>query len=69
MGRRHVTRVIPSVNRGELELTLRRTTDLAPFAQVVVFTLMPGGEAVADSLDFPVDLCLNNKVPPPACVA
>lgn len=36
--------------------------DLAPIAQVVVYTVMPSGEAVADSKDFPVKLCLKNKV-------
>ncbi|KAK9520438.1 hypothetical protein VZT92_020324 [Zoarces viviparus] len=51
-----------TVNRGELSVSLRQVTNLAPFAQVVVYTVMPGGEAVADSKDFPVRLCLNNKV-------
>ncbi|KAM3875368.1 alpha-2-macroglobulin [Diretmus argenteus] len=50
------------VNRGELLLSLQRMADLAPYAQVVVYTVMPSGEAVADSLDFPIQLCLNNKV-------
>lgn len=53
-----------SVNKGEFSISLRQVTGLAPFAQVVVYTVMPGGEAVADSHDFPVQLCLNNKVPP-----
>ncbi|XP_023284214.1 alpha-2-macroglobulin-like isoform X1 [Seriola lalandi dorsalis] len=51
-----------SVNKGELTISLRQVTDLSPFAQVVVYTVMPSGEAVADSQDFPVQLCLNNKV-------
>uniref|UniRef100_A0AAQ4QJC0 Alpha-2-macroglobulin-like 1 n=1 Tax=Gasterosteus aculeatus aculeatus TaxID=481459 RepID=A0AAQ4QJC0_GASAC len=51
-----------SVNKGEFSISLRQVTGLAPFAQVVVYTVMPGGEAVADSHDFPVQLCLNNKV-------
>uniref|UniRef100_A0A669F4I0 Alpha-2-macroglobulin n=1 Tax=Oreochromis niloticus TaxID=8128 RepID=A0A669F4I0_ORENI len=50
------------VNKGEMSVPLTRMSDLAPFAQVVVYTLMPSGEAVADSHDFPVQLCLNNKV-------
>lgn len=37
---------------------------LAPVAQVVVYAVMASGEAVADSQDFPVQLCLNNKVRP-----
>uniref|UniRef100_A0A667YWP9 Alpha-2-macroglobulin-like protein 1 n=1 Tax=Myripristis murdjan TaxID=586833 RepID=A0A667YWP9_9TELE len=51
-----------SVNRGELSVSLQRMTDLAPVAQVVVYTVMPSGEGVADSQDFPVQLCFNNKV-------
>lgn len=51
-----------SVNKGELSVSLRQVTDLAPFAQVVVYTVMPSGEAVADSQDFPIQLCLNNMV-------
>ncbi|KAM4627145.1 alpha-2-macroglobulin isoform 2-T2 [Polymixia lowei] len=50
------------VNKGELSVSLQRMADLAPYAQVVVYTIMPGGEAVADSRDFPIQLCLNNKV-------
>uniref|UniRef100_A0A3Q0RJ06 Alpha-2-macroglobulin domain-containing protein n=1 Tax=Amphilophus citrinellus TaxID=61819 RepID=A0A3Q0RJ06_AMPCI len=49
-------------NKGELSVPLSQVTDLAPFAQVVVYTLMPSGEAVADSHNFPIQLCLNNKV-------
>ncbi|XP_062241283.1 alpha-2-macroglobulin-P isoform X2 [Platichthys flesus] len=51
-----------TVNKGELSISLQQVTNLAPFAQVVVYTLMPSGEAVADSQDFPIQLCLNNKV-------
>ncbi|KAM7413699.1 hypothetical protein PAMA_020876 [Pampus argenteus] len=47
---------------GELSISLHQVTNLAPFAQVVVYTVMPSGEAVADSQDFPIQLCLNNKV-------
>ncbi|XP_061574702.1 alpha-2-macroglobulin-like protein 1 isoform X2 [Cololabis saira] len=50
------------VNQGELTISLGQVTKLAPFAQVVVYTVMPGGEAVADSKDFPIQQCLSNKV-------
>lgn len=56
--------VSASVNRGEVSIPLRQVTNLAPFAQVVVYTVMPSGETVADSQDYPIQLCLNNKVPP-----
>ncbi|XP_031139390.1 alpha-2-macroglobulin isoform X3 [Sander lucioperca] len=51
-----------TVNKGELSVSLHHVTNLAPFAQVIVYTVMPSGEAVADSEDFPIQLCLNNKV-------
>lgn len=51
-----------SVNKGEVSIPLHQVTNLAPFAQVVVYTVMPSGEAVADSRDFPIQLCLKNKV-------
>uniref|UniRef100_A0A4W5PHS5 Alpha-2-macroglobulin domain-containing protein n=1 Tax=Hucho hucho TaxID=62062 RepID=A0A4W5PHS5_9TELE len=44
------------------QATLRRMPELTPFAQVVVYTVLPDGEAVADSRDFPIYLCLKNKV-------
>uniref|UniRef100_A0A3B4A788 Alpha-2-macroglobulin bait region domain-containing protein n=1 Tax=Periophthalmus magnuspinnatus TaxID=409849 RepID=A0A3B4A788_9GOBI len=50
------------VNKGVLTIPLRQVVKLAPVAQVLVYTVMPGGEAVADSKDFPVQLCLSNKV-------
>ena len=43
-------------------LSLQRMPELTPFAQVVVYTVLPDGEAVADSQDFPIHLCLKNKV-------
>ncbi|XP_072249229.1 alpha-2-macroglobulin-like protein 1 isoform X2 [Leuresthes tenuis] len=51
-----------TVNKGELALPLSRVINLAPVAQVVVYTMMPSGETVADSKNFPIQLCLNNKV-------
>uniref|UniRef100_A0A9J7YQT8 Uncharacterized protein n=1 Tax=Cyprinus carpio carpio TaxID=630221 RepID=A0A9J7YQT8_CYPCA len=39
-----------------------KTAALTPYAQVVVYTVLPNGEAVADSMDFPIEECLPNKV-------
>ncbi|TRY98263.1 hypothetical protein DNTS_000609 [Danionella cerebrum] len=47
---------------GELTFSLKNTPALAPFAQVVVYTILPNGEAVADSMNFPIQECLPNKV-------
>ncbi|KAF4104021.1 hypothetical protein G5714_015008 [Onychostoma macrolepis] len=48
-------------NKGELSFALK-TTALTPYAQVVVYTVLPDGETVADSMDFPIEECLPNKV-------
>ncbi|XP_046893857.1 alpha-2-macroglobulin-like [Hypomesus transpacificus] len=61
-GRLPVSVVKESENRGNLRVPLERVDELAPVAQVVVYTIMPNGVIVADSLDFPVELCLKNKV-------
>ncbi|KAK7171657.1 hypothetical protein R3I93_004075 [Phoxinus phoxinus] len=49
-------------NKGELTFSLRKTASLTPFAQVVIYTVLPSGEAVADSMNFPIEECLPNKV-------
>ncbi|KAL6456291.1 hypothetical protein MHYP_G00348340 [Metynnis hypsauchen] len=51
-----------SENKGKLTFSLQKIDALAPYAQVVVYTVLPSGEAVADSRDFPIQLCLTNKV-------
>uniref|UniRef100_A0A673WLV1 Alpha-2-macroglobulin-like n=1 Tax=Salmo trutta TaxID=8032 RepID=A0A673WLV1_SALTR len=53
---------LKGLNQGELTLSLQRMPELTPLAQVVVYTMLPDGEAVADSRDFPIHLCLKNKV-------
>ncbi|XP_035289149.1 alpha-2-macroglobulin-like isoform X1 [Anguilla anguilla] len=50
------------VKRGEFSFSLQQTEDLAPYAQVVVYTVLPNGEVVADNFNFPVQLCFKNKV-------
>ncbi|XP_062310598.1 alpha-2-macroglobulin-like protein 1 [Osmerus eperlanus] len=61
-GRLPVSVVKNSENRGTLRVPLEHVDELAPVAQVVVYTIMPNGVIVADSMDFPVELCLKNKV-------
>ncbi|KAJ8267035.1 hypothetical protein GJAV_G00137560 [Gymnothorax javanicus] len=50
------------VQRGELSFSLPHTEDLAPYAQLVLYTVLPNGEVVADSYDYPIQLCFKNKV-------
>ncbi|KAL1260635.1 hypothetical protein QQF64_008462 [Cirrhinus molitorella] len=49
-------------NKGELTFKLKKTAALTPYAQVVVYTVLPNRETVADSMDLPVEECLPNKV-------
>ncbi|KAK1787115.1 hypothetical protein P4O66_017490, partial [Electrophorus voltai] len=49
-------------NRGGVVVPLQDVRALSPLVQVVVYAMLPRGEVVADSMDFPVELCLANKV-------
>ncbi|XP_076859338.1 alpha-2-macroglobulin-like protein 1 [Brachyhypopomus gauderio] len=49
-------------NRGKFSIVLSHPNTLAPVAQVLVFTLLPNGDMVADSMNFPIELTLKNKV-------
>ncbi|XP_058245373.1 alpha-2-macroglobulin-like protein 1 [Hemibagrus wyckioides] len=51
-----------TVHKGNLVLTLQNMIKLSPVAQVVLYTVLPSGEAVADSLNYPVKPCFANKV-------
>uniref|UniRef100_A0A3B3CHH6 Alpha-2-macroglobulin-like 1 n=1 Tax=Oryzias melastigma TaxID=30732 RepID=A0A3B3CHH6_ORYME len=53
---------IASVNKGYVRISLKNVMDLAPVAQVAIYTIVSSGQIVADSRDFPVQLCLKNKV-------
>ncbi|XP_034024094.1 alpha-2-macroglobulin isoform X2 [Thalassophryne amazonica] len=53
---------VGTVNKGEVSVPLHHVIELAPVAQLVIYTIMPSSEAVADSQNFPVELCLKNKV-------
>ncbi|XP_060786981.1 alpha-2-macroglobulin-like [Neoarius graeffei] len=49
-------------HRGELVITLQKMLKVTPVAQVAVYTILPSGEVIADSMNFPIELCLPNKV-------
>ncbi|XP_060736639.1 alpha-2-macroglobulin-like protein 1 [Tachysurus vachellii] len=50
------------VHKGELVVTLQKMLKVSPVAQVVLYTILSSGEAVADSMNYPIQLCLANKV-------
>ncbi|NWQ66220.1 A2MG protein, partial [Neopipo cinnamomea] len=47
---------------GAFLLQLPVQSDIAPVAQVLVYTTAPSREVIADSAKFYIDLCFNNKV-------
>ncbi|KAK2840601.1 hypothetical protein Q7C36_012180 [Tachysurus vachellii] len=47
---------------GRVFVPLTSMDKLPPVAQVVLYTLLSSGEAVADSMNYPVQPCLTNKV-------
>ncbi|XP_074536146.1 alpha-2-macroglobulin-P-like [Halichoeres trimaculatus] len=47
---------------GETLIKIGRVINLAPVAQVVIYTLLLSGEMVADSMNYPIQLCFRNKV-------
>ncbi|XP_060786982.1 alpha-2-macroglobulin-like [Neoarius graeffei] len=49
-------------HRGELVITLQKMLKVTPVAQVAVYTILPSGEVMADSMNFPIEPCLSNKV-------
>ncbi|KAF7694847.1 hypothetical protein HF521_006570 [Silurus meridionalis] len=48
--------------KGRVSLLLQNVDKLSPVAQVVLYTLLSSGELVADSMNFPIQPCLKNKV-------
>lgn len=57
-----VTFLIYTAWKGSFSFPINITADLAPVAVVLVYTLHPSGEIVADSVRFQVDKCFKNKV-------
>ncbi|XP_060738506.1 alpha-2-macroglobulin-like protein 1 [Tachysurus vachellii] len=49
-------------HKGNLVLTLENMLKVSPVAQVVLYTVLPSGEVLADSMNYPVKRCLVNKV-------
>ncbi|KAF5887090.1 alpha-2-macroglobulin-like protein 1, partial [Clarias magur] len=61
-------RIVEAINpgsaehKGNLVLTMQMMLHMTPVAQVVLYTILPSGEVVADSANLKVQLCLANKV-------
>lgn len=50
------------LDKGVFSLQLSVQADIAPVAQVLVYTTVPSREVIADSAKFHTELCFNNKV-------
>lgn len=50
------------LDNGVFSLQLSVQADIAPVAQVLVYTTVPSKEVIADSAKFYTELCFNNKV-------
>ncbi|XP_036400858.1 alpha-2-macroglobulin-like isoform X2 [Megalops cyprinoides] len=61
-GRTRVAVGSGSEKTGQLSVPLRQMADLTPYAQVMVYTVLPNREVVADSSDFPIQRCFKNRV-------
>ncbi|OCT69759.1 uncharacterized protein LOC379686 isoform X2 [Xenopus laevis] len=50
------------VQRGEVPIKLRLSTDFSPTLRVLIYILLPGGEMVADTAAFKLQKCFRNKI-------
>lgn len=48
--------------KGNISFPISVSADLAPVAVMLVYTLHPSGEIIADSVEFQVEKCFKNKV-------
>ncbi|XP_055460136.1 alpha-2-macroglobulin-like [Psammomys obesus] len=58
----HELPVEPGDMKGHFSIFIPVETDLAPLARLLLFTILPGGEVVADTVKYEIGNCLNNKV-------
>uniref|UniRef100_A0A8C5TPJ6 Alpha-2-macroglobulin n=1 Tax=Malurus cyaneus samueli TaxID=2593467 RepID=A0A8C5TPJ6_9PASS len=61
-GGTHILDLDKESDNGVFSLQLSVQADIAPVAQVLVYTTVPSREVVADSAKFYTELCFNNKV-------
>uniref|UniRef100_A0A8C4SXG6 Alpha-2-macroglobulin-like protein 1 n=1 Tax=Erpetoichthys calabaricus TaxID=27687 RepID=A0A8C4SXG6_ERPCA len=47
---------------GSFDFTFPVTSNVSPYAQVLIYTILPSGEMIADSNNFKVKKCFKNKV-------
>ncbi|XP_051788069.1 alpha-2-macroglobulin-like protein 1 isoform X1 [Erpetoichthys calabaricus] len=47
---------------GSFDFTFPVTSNVSPYAQVLIYAILPSGEMIADSNDFKVKKCFKNKV-------
>lgn len=58
----HVLPVTQGHKKGHFSILISMETDLAPVARLVLYTILPNGEVVGDTVKYEIEKCLANKV-------
>ncbi|XP_028616918.1 alpha-2-macroglobulin-P [Grammomys surdaster] len=58
----HVLPVKQGHMKGHFSILISMETDLAPVARLVLYTVLPSGEVVGDTVKYEIENCLANKV-------
>ncbi|XP_015983530.2 pregnancy zone protein-like [Rousettus aegyptiacus] len=58
----HVMSIESGDMKGVFSFSIRVESDIAPTAQLFVYTILPNGEIVADTEEFDIENCFANKV-------
>lgn len=54
--------ILPAPEKGHFSILISMETDLAPVARLVLYTILPNGEVVGDTVKYEIEKCLANKV-------
>ena len=52
----------PAPVKGNFALEIPVEFSMAPMVKMLIYTILPDGEVIADSVNFEVEKCLRNKV-------
>ncbi|XP_052030728.1 alpha-2-macroglobulin-P [Apodemus sylvaticus] len=58
----HVLPVKQGHMKGHFSIYISMETDLAPMARLVLYTILPNGEVIGDTVKYEIENCLANKV-------
>ena len=52
----------PAPVKGNFALEIPVEFSMVPLAKMLIYTILPDGEVIADSVNFEIEKCLRNKV-------